>query len=175
MKRFLPFLLFFAIASCEPIHLEPDVSEATPTPSDTLVNHQGEYLLVSNDTADFYLSPIEIRNVTLSAHPSPQALIKNPRYRMPTKLECVCVLKAEDIPTGYWSSRQRILCYDDPKDAAVSSASGTFGTGGYYTFVPHSSVTPAGYQTNYCILPIRSVRKEKLSAGIHITINDEWD
>uniref|UniRef100_UPI004024CD05 hypothetical protein n=1 Tax=Alloprevotella sp. TaxID=1872471 RepID=UPI004024CD05 len=78
------------------------------------------------------------------------------------------------LPSDYWNSRQRILCYDAPEDRNHKLGNTQFGTGNYYTFVPHGNVTKAGQRTNYCILPIRSERIAESSA-VYITINDKWD
>ncbi len=48
------------------------------------------------------------------------------------------------------------------------------GTGDYYTFVPHGTITKAGYKTKYCILPIRTKRLSKQNGHVSITVDDEW-
>jgi hypothetical protein len=122
-----------------------------------------EVLIAENDTARFYLSGVEYSGITLTAYPTPQTLIADPRYRMPTKLEVSGTLKAVVPPSGYWQSKQRILCYDTT-------------TGIYYTYIPGGTVTRAGYKTQYCILPIRAERKSKDgNTEINITINDQWN
>lgn len=118
-------------------------------------------MIATNDTARFYLSPIEIKGVMLFDYPTPSVLIKDSRYRLPRKLEVSDVLKNADLPTGYWQSRQRILCHDDEK-------------GGYYTYVPHGNITQAGYKTAYCILPIRSERLPRQDGHVDIMVDDEW-
>ena len=120
-----------------------------------------EVLIATNDTARFNLSPIEIKGVMLFDYPTPSVLIKDSRYRLPRKLEVSDVLKNADLPTGYWQSRQRILCHDDEK-------------GGYYTYVPHGNITQAGYKTAYCILPIRSERLPRQDGHVDIMVDDEW-
>ena len=121
----------------------------------------GEVLWAENDTARFYLQGIELSGVVLTYYPTPSVLITNPVYRMPTKSEASQVLKYADIPDGYWTSKQRILCLDDQ-------------SGNYYTFVPHGTVTKAGMKTKYCILPIRTERTREVE-HVDITINDELD
>jgi hypothetical protein len=124
---------------------------------------RSEVLIAENDTARFYLSGVEYSDITLTAYPTPQTLIADPRYRMPTKLEVSGTLKTIALPSGYWQSKQRILCYD--------TANGI-----YYTYIPGGTVTHAGYKTQYCILPIRTERKTKEgNMEIDITINDHWD
>lgn len=121
-----------------------------------------EVLIAENDTARFYLSGYEYSGITLASCPTPQTLITDTRYRMPTKSEVLGALKNAPLPDGYWQSRQRILCYDTA-------------TAAYYTYVPHGTVTRAGYKTAYCLLPIRSERKQSTATGLTITINDQWD
>lgn len=137
---------------------EDDPSVEQPSGDD---NELGAYLLATNDTARFYLSPIEIKDVMLIDHPTPSNLIKDSRYRLPWKLEVADVLKNVDLPTDYWQSRQRILCHDTER-------------GGYYTYTPHSNITQAGYKTAYCILPIRSERLPQQDGHLDIDVNDEW-
>ena len=122
-----------------------------------------EVLIVENDTARFYLSGVEYSGITLTAYPTPQVLIADPRYRMPTKLEVSGTLKAATLPDGYWQSKQRILCHDTANDI-------------YYTYLPGGTVTRAGYKTEYCILPIRIERKTANgNTTIDITLDDHWD
>ena len=144
-------------------------SSSTPT-----VTHREEVLLATNDTARFYLSGTEISSVRLNLYPTPSSLIKDPRYRLPTKLEVYCVLKQVAIPSDYWQSRQRILCYDTPADFGTQIGSAYFGTGMYYTYIPNGTVIRAGMKTKYCILPIRSELRTP-GNSLHITINDEWE
>lgn len=127
-------------------------------------------LIAVNDTARFYLSGMEISGVMLQDYPTPSALIHDSRYRMPTKLEVLQVVKVGTLPDGYWQSGQRIMCYDRPEDAGADYGSTTFGTGLYYTFNPQSSVTRAGQKTAYCILPIRTERRNT----IYIDVDDRW-
>ena len=108
----------------------------------------------------------------LTDYPTPSVLIANPLYRRPTRLEAAEVMKYADLPKGYWLSKQRILCYDALADADVKARGTQYGTGEYYSFTSHSTVTRAGMKTKYCILPIRSKRiREK--EGVDITVNDE--
>ena len=168
----LVFLL--ALVGCGKITLIDEEKSGQTTPSADGALH-GDTLVATNDTARFYLSGVEIHNVMLSYYPSPSTLIKDSRYRLPTKLEVHKVLKNVDIPQGYWKSKQRILCYDHPRDTGVKIGSTLFGSGEYYTFTPHGSVTQAGFQTLYCILPIRTERIEKTTDHTIIEVNDKWD
>ena len=145
-------------------------SSSTPT-----VTHRDEVLLATNDTARFYLSGTEISNIRLNLYPTPSCLIKDPRYRLPTKLEVYGLLKQAVIPSGYWQSRQRILCYDTPADFGTKIGSAYFGTGMYYTYIPNGTVIRAGMKTKYCILPIRTEQRTQDNSSLHITINDEWE
>lgn len=134
----------------------------------------GEVLWTKNDTARFYLSGVEVSDVVLTDNPTPSSLIADPRYRLPTRLEAAQTLKNGDIPKGYWQSGQRILCYDSPQHGGIKIGSTLYGTGNYYTFVPHGTVTKAGYKTKYCILPIRTERLSKQDGHVNITVDDEW-
>ena len=93
--------------------------------------------------------------------PTPSLLITDSRYRLPTRLEVAQVLKYADVPDGCWPSKQRIMCVDSQLN-------------GYYTFVPHGTVTRAGTKTKYCILPLRTERTSE-EDYVDITVNDEWD
>lgn len=171
---FSALFCLFTLSGCGKISLiDESDRELTETPTEGAL--QGDTLVATNDTARFYLSGVEIRNVMLSYYPSPSTLIKDSRYRLPTKLEVHQVLKNVDIPQGYWKSKQRILCYDHPCDTGVKIGSTLFGSGGYYTYIPHGSVTQAGFQTLYCILPIRTERIEKTTEHTIIEVNDNWD
>ena len=165
-----------AWAGCGEITLIDDESES-PLDTTTVYTEgalQGDTLLAVNDTAKFYLSGIEIRNILLSFYPSPSTLVKDSRYRLPTKLEVSQVLKNVDIPQGFWKSKQRILCFDHPKDEGVKIGSTLFGSGEYYTYTPHGIVTKAGFQTEYCILPIRSESLSQTTEHTVIDVNDQW-
>ena len=171
--RVLALTLSCSLAlACQRVTLTDE--DNPPSSSTPTVTHREEVLLATNDTARFYLSGTEISNVRLNLYPTPFSLIKDPRYRLPTKLEVYGLLKQTVIPSGYWQSRQRILCYDTPTDFGTQIGSAHFGTGMYYTYIPNGTVTRAGMKTKYCILPIRS---ELLTPGnsLHITINDEWE
>lgn len=167
----LPLACSMALA-CQRVTLTDE--DNPPSSSTPTVTHREEVLLATNDTARFYLSGTEISNVLLNLYPTPSSLIKDTRYRLPTRSEVYCALKQVAIPSGYWQSGQRILCYDVPTDADIKVGSTIYGTGDYYTFTPHSTVTRAGMKTKYCILPIRSELRTT-DNSIHITINDEWD
>ena len=159
--------------ACQRVTLTDD--DNLPSSSTPTVTHREEVLLATNDTARFYLSGTEISNVRLNLYPTPSCLIKDPRYRLPTKLEVYCVLKQVAIPSGYWQSRQRILCYDTPKDFGIKIGSAYFGTDMYYTYIPNGTVIRAGMKTKYCILPIRTEQRTQDNSSLHITINDEWE
>lgn len=177
MKKYL----IFACAAClltaceKPVFGDVDDGkndEPSVVPGDG--ERGGEVLWTKNDTARFYLQGVELSGVVLTDTPTPSALVVNPFYRLPTRLEAAQVLKYVDLPEDYWLSKQRILCYDAPADADVKKGGTQFGTGEYYSFTPHSTVTRAGMKTKYCILPIRSERiREK--EGVDIIVNDEWE
>ena len=163
MKKYLMFAcVAWLLAACEKSYIA-DVGEddepAVVVPGDG--EHGGEVLWTENDTARFYLSGVEVRNVVLGDCPTPSSLIADPRYRLPTRLEAAQVLKYADLPEGYWQSKQRIMCVDNQSN-------------GYYTFVPHGMVTRAGTKTKYCILPIRTERTSE-EKHVDITVNDEWE
>lgn len=171
---FSVLLCLFVVAGCSKITLMDEADEGlSETPTEGAL--QGDTLVATNDTARFYLSGVEIRNVMLSYYPSPSTLIKDSCYRLPTKLEVAQVLKNIDIPQGYWKSKQRILCYDHPHDTGIKMGSTLFGTGGYYTFTPHGIVTQAGFQTEYCVLPLRTERLRKTTEHTVIGVNDKWN
>lgn len=174
----LPLLVcLFAWAGCGEITLIDDesasITDSIATSTEGTL--RGDSLLAINDTAKFYLSGAEIRDVLLTYNPNPSTLIKNSRFRLPTKLEVYQLLKNVDIPQGFWKSKQRILCYDHPHDTGIKIGSTLFGTGGYYTFTPHGIVTQAGFQTEYCVLPIRTERLNKITEHTVIGVNDEWN
>lgn len=171
---FSALFCLFTLLGCGKISLIDELDgELTETPTEGALH--GDTIVATNDTARFFLSGVEIRNVMLSYYPSPSTLIKDSRYRTPTKLEVHQVLKHVDIPQGCWKSKQRILCYDHPRDTGVKIGSTLFGSGGYYTYIPHGSVTQAGFQTMYCILPIRTERIEKTTEHTIIDVNDQWN
>lgn len=161
MKKYLMFAcVAWLLAACEKPYIA-DVGE-----DDELVvpgdgEHGGEVLWTENDTARFYLSGVEVSDVVLADCPAPSSLIADSRYRLPTRMEAAQVLKYAALPEGYWLSKQRIMCIDEPSD-------------GYYTFVPHGTVTKAGTKTKYCILPLRTERTSE-EDHVDITVNDEWD
>lgn len=162
MKKFMLFVCAACLlAACEKSYIA-DVGEddepAVVVPGDG--EQVGEVLWTENDTARFYLSGVEVRDVVLGDSPTPSSLITDPRYRLPTRLEAAQVLKYADLPEGYWLSKQRIMCMDSHSN-------------GYYTFVPHGTVTKAGMKTKYCILPIRTERTSE-EDHVDITVNDEW-
>lgn len=175
MKKYLLLMSVAVLAACE----KPYVADKDGDEPSVVVSgddeQRGEVLWAENDTARFYLQGIEISGVVLADYPTPSVLITNSLYRLPTRLEVSQVLKFAGIPDGCWQSGQRILCYDDPRDKDVKVGSTWYGTGDYYTFTPHSTVTHAGLRTKYCFLPIRSERLEKVSGGVDITIRDEWE
>lgn len=164
------------LVSCEKPYI-PDGSDDVPSvvqPDDASSEHV-DTLIAVNDTARFYLSPMEISGVMLHYYPTPSTLLTGSRYRLPRKLEFSQVLKTVDLPEGYWQSKQRILYYDAPQDDGIKTGSTLFGTGYYYTYVPHGTITRAGYQTQYCLLPIRTERLPKQDGHVDITVDDEWE
>lgn len=172
MKKFILLLTVAAFMACEKPYVVADgYDEEVVVPGDD-EEQRGEVLWAENDTARFYLQGVEISGVVLVDSPTPSVLITDSRYRLPTRLEAVQVLKYADIPEGYWQSKRRILCYDDPI-AEVKTGGTLYDKGDYYTFMPHSTVTRAGMKTKYCILPIRSERTRG-KEGLDITIHDEW-
>ena len=121
-----------------------------------------EWQAAMNDTAYFYVSGDEISDITLSECHHPESLISDARYRMPTKWEVMTVLRYVAPPSGYWKSRQRVLCYDNE-------------TGVWYSFAWNiGNVTKAGYKTPYTVMPIRTERRERNECNISISINDKW-
>lgn len=172
MKKCLLLLVVCALVACEKPFASGGDDEDVVVPGDG--EAMDEVLWAENDTARFYLQGVEISGVMLADCPAPSALITNPHYRLPTRLEVVQFLKYADLPEGYWQSGLRILCYDAPMDADVKVGSTWYGTCDYYTFIPHSTVTRAGMKTRYCILPIRSERTRG-NEGLDITIHDEWE
>lgn len=172
MRNILLLLAVCALAACEKPFVSDGDDEEVVVPGGE--EQKGEVLWTENDTERFYLQGVEISGVMLADYPTPSVLITDPHYRLPTRLEVAQVLKFADIPEGYWQSRQRILCYDVPTDADVKVGSTLYGTGDYYTFMPHSTVTRAGMKTKYCILPIRSERARG-NEGLDITIHDECE
>lgn len=168
----LPIACSLALA-CQRVTLTDE--DNPPSSSTPTVTYREEVLLATNDTARFYLSGTEISNIRLNLYPTPSYFIKDPRYRLPTKLEVYCVLNQAAIPNGYWQSRQRILCYDTPRDFGIKIGSAYFGTDMYYTYIPNGTVIRAGMKTKYCILPIRTEQRTHDNSSLHITINDEWE
>lgn len=173
MKKCLLILTACALVACEKPYIAEDNEPSVVVP-DGDDEQRGEVLWTYNDTARFYLQGVEISGVVLTDYPTPSVLITDPHYRLPTRLEIAQVLKFADIPEGYWKSGQRILCYDVPTDADAKVGSTIYGTGDYYTFIPHSTVTRAGMKTKYCILPIRS-EHTRGKEGLDITIHDKWE
>lgn len=182
---FLIFLSAAATASsiiaqgCEKItlgdygHTSENAQPAPQQATDTSAVRPDTMIAV-NDTARFYLSGQEYAGITLTLHPTPSAAIGDMRYRLPTKLEVCAVLRTCALPDDYWRSRQRILCYDAPKDSCARTTGTTFGTGLYYTYIPGGTVTKAGTKTKYCILPIRTERHPMANTSANITVNDDW-
>ncbi len=167
-------LMLLVFMGCGEIVLPEGMEEEhTLTPEDSITYIDS--LITQNDTALFYMSGMEIRNVQLSSSPTPSDLIKGSRYRLPTKLEVFAVLKHAPIPDGYWISGQRILCYDSPNDIGLQIGSTHFGSGLYYTYIPNGTIVKAGYKTKYCILPIRTERLIKRNDTIIIGIDDCWE
>ncbi len=123
-------------------------------------SYQIEIEVVTNDTAIIY-TPIEgeVKPVTLQETPDPAITFAQDMhpYRIPTRLEAQ-LLRTVNLSDAYWNGgTYRCLCYDHPKDN-VKKGGTQYGTGDYYTFLWGSgSVTKAGYKTEYCIKPIRTV------------------
>ena len=174
MKKYLLLLTACVLTACEKPYIADDDGDEPSVVVPGYDEQRAEVLWVENDTARFYLQGVEISGVVLADCPTPSVLITDSRYRLPTRLEVFQVLKFADMPEGYWQSGQRILCYDDPRYADVKVGSTRYGTGEYYTFMPHSTVTRAGQKPQYCILPIRSERTRG-KEGVDITIHDEWE
>lgn len=142
---------------------KPDVAVPDGGSGDVEQGQTGEVLWAENDTARFYMQRREVKDMTLTDYPTPSSLIKDPR-----------VLKLVDAPVGCLHSKQRILCFNNPNDKGIKAGSATFGTGRFYTFVPHGTVIKSGMKTKYCILPIRTERTSE-EDHVDITVNDEWD
>lgn len=177
MKEYLLLMCCDAwlVAACEKPVYEDVGGGEDDNPSVVPGGEQvSEVLWTENDTARFYLLGVEVGDVVLTDCPTPSLLITNAHYRLPTRLEAAQVLKYADVPDGYWQSKQRILCYDFPLHDCIKVGSTQYGTGDYYTFVPHGTVTKAGYKTKYCILPIRTERLSKQNGHVSITVDDEW-
>lgn len=152
-----------------------DPSVVVPGGDDKEDDERGDSLLVQNDTAVFYVQRREITGITLEVYENPAWVLKYSRYRVPTRLEAATLLRHMRLTHSIWKSGQRVLCYDAPTDADVKVGSTWYGTGEWYTYVPHGNVTKAGRKTKYCILPIRSERLEKTTEGVDITVRDEWE
>lgn len=164
-----------ALETCEkPYIADDDGDEPSVVVPGEDRGKRAEVLWAENDTAQFYLQGVEISGVVLADYPTPSVLITDSHYRLPTRLEVTQVLKFAAVPESYWLSGQRVLCYDDPIDKDVKVGSTRYGTGEYYTLMPHSTATRAGQKTQYCILPIRSERTPG-KEGVDITIRDEWE
>lgn len=172
------------LAACSKPYLveEGDGSHTSPTSPDGSSQHpdtpstptQPELLIATNDTARFYLSGMEIADVSLSVYSVPSLLIPDSRYRIPTRLEVVTVFRDIALPYSYYHSSQRILCYDAPSDYGIKVNSIKFGTGYFYTYVPGSTVTRAGQKTKYCIIPIRTELRQSDGSKVDITVDDRW-
>ena len=172
------------LSACSKPYLveEGDGSHDTTTSPDGSSQHPDapstpilpELLIATNDTARFYLSGMEIADVSLSVYSVPSLLIPDSRYRIPTRLEVVTVFRDIALPYSYYHSSQRILCYDTPSHHGIKVNSTKFGTGYYYTYVPSSTVTRAGQKTKYCIVPIRTELIQSDGSKVDITVNDRW-
>ena len=162
MKKYLLFVCAACLlAACEKPYI---IDTGEDEPSVVVPDNGmpvGEVLWAENDTARFYLQGVELCDVVLTYSPAPSMLITNPLYRLPTKSEAAEVLRYADLSDSCWMSKQRILCVDEQ-------------SGNYYTFVPYGTVTKAGMNTKYCILPMRSERTSE-EEHIDITVNDKWE
>ena len=173
MRKCLLLLAVCALVSCEKPFVSDGDDEEVVVPGDD--GPKDEVLWAENDTARFYLQGVEISGVTLADYPTPSALITDPHYRLPTRLEVFSVLRYVTLPNGYWKSGQRILCYDAPLGEKTQIGSTHFGTGNYYTYVPNGTIVKAGMKTNYCILPIRTELLNTQTDKITIGVNDKWN
>ena len=133
----------------------------------------GEVLIMTNDTAAFYLAKTEITGITLSTifDPLTELSALCSPYRLPTRLEARAIstfIPADD----YWTG-ERLICYDDPKDEAVNES---YGTGEFYTFKFNSTTIPvkANPATAYNIKPIRTAPLAPLSCPFRIDYDFTW-
>jgi len=139
----------------------------------------GETLALTNDTANFYVAEMEIRNVSLSqvSNPSVTYASQMQPYRIPTRFEATALKEVFAMPAGYWSG-DRCLCWDDPADEGKkrSTGAGGYGTGLWYTFLWESgtSVTQAGQKASYSIKPIRHVPIVPIERTYTIDGDFEW-
>lgn len=165
--------LLFLFVSCQKIDLEdikrktetvvPDPDDVPDDAPDDADDDAREVLVMTNDTAQFFVSKREVGYITLESIADPRTEFQRylSPYRMPTRLEASQLRKCA-VPDGYWRSGQRILCYDEA-------------TGVYYTFeFEGTSVTQAGRKTKYCVLGIRTAALPHAYEPT-ISIDDRWD
>ena len=139
---------------------------------------EGELLVLTNDTAQFYVPKLEITDITLSATPDPIAKYGNQikPYRVPTRLEAAA-MRRYVLPSDYWSGA-RCLCYDRPEDYRKVGST-EYGTGKYYTFTWADSntggTTVAGEKTKYSIKPVRAIPIAPIKAQFSLDADFTWD
>lgn len=138
---------------------------------------EDELLVLTNDTAQFYVPKMEITGVVLSTTPDPIVKYGNQikPYRMPTRIEAAA-MRRYVLPTDYWSGA-RCLCYDRPEDYRKVGST-EYGTGKYYTFTwsdsNTGSTTVAGEKTSYSIKPVRAIPLAPISAQFSIDADFTW-
>lgn len=139
---------------------------------------EGELLVLTNDTAQFYVPKLEITNITLSTTPDPIAKYGNQikPYRVPTRIEAAA-MRRYVLPSDYWSGA-RCLCYDRPEDYRKVGST-EYGTGKYYTFTWADSntggTTVAGEKTKYSIKPVRAIPIAPIKAQFSLDADFTWD
>lgn len=138
---------------------------------------EGELLVLTNDTAQFYVPKMEITNITLSTTPDPIAKYGNQikPYRVPTRLEAAA-MRRYVLPSDYWSGA-RCLCYDRPEDYRKVGST-EYGTGKYYTFTWSDSntggTTVAGEKTKYSIKPVRAIPIAPVTSQFSLDADFTW-
>ena len=148
-----------------------DITPGTDTPA------ADDLLVLTNDTAQFYVPKMEITNVTLSTTPDPRTKYANQMkpYRMPTRTEAAAIRRFT-LPADYWSGA-RCLCYDRPEDYRKVGTT-EYGTGKYYTFTWADSntggTTVAGEKTAYSIKPVRMIPLAPLTARFSLDADFTW-
>lgn len=153
--------------------IEDDGSEVDPGDNPT----EGEFLVLTNDTAQFYVPKMEITNITLSTTPDPIAKYGNQikPYRVPTRLEAAA-MRRYVLPSDYWSGA-RCLCYDRPEDYRKVGST-EYGTGKYYTFTWSDSntggTTVAGEKTKYSIKPVRAIPIAPVTSQFSLDADFTW-
>ena len=147
----------------------------------TVINKQGtttptesEVLIMTNDTAAFYLSSREIKGIALSSMSDALATLNAQvaPYRVPTRLEARAI--SSFVPSDEYWSGERLICYDDPKDESVNES---YGTGEFYTFKFNSTTIPvkANPASSYSLKPIRTAPLAPLNCPFRIDFNFDWE